>query len=141
LKTLIRPLGFLSLLALVVVSGGCGGSRTSAKGTITYDGKPLEDGSISFDPADGQGPTFGGRIEAGKYEIEVPSGAIGKKIVRIRGNRKTGKQIEAGPPTPKGTMMDEVIFLPTVYNEKSTLTADITSGHSTPIDFDLKPAR
>lgn len=61
---------------------GCGHS-TSLSGKITYDDRPVQKGSIAFQPADGQGPTAGSPIMDGKYCIKniLP----GKKVVHIVG--------------------------------------------------------
>jgi len=62
----------------------------------------------------------------------------GKKIVRITATRSTGKKIEAGPPEPAGTMVDEIVsFIPEIYNQKSTLTVEIAAGEATH-NFELK---
>ena len=123
-----------------LVSAGCGGgggAPVSAKGVVTFDGKPVDEGSISFEPADGQGPTLGGTIEGGRYECSGPSGA-GAKRVRIRGVLKTGRKIEVGPPSPKGVMVDEIKGpIPPAYNDKSTLTADLAAGKANECNFAL----
>jgi len=126
----------LALACLVVA--GCGkGGTLSVKGNVSVAGQPLEEGTISFEPADGIGPSLGGRIEAGHYEV-TGRAAPGKKIVRIRGVQKTGRKIEAGMPAPKGTMVDEIKQLPDIYNDKSTLDIDLAPGKPIEHDFNLK---
>src|SRR6266403_2283501 len=87
------------LLVVLVVFSGCGDGKVVVRGAVKVDGEPIEEGSISLEPADGQGPTTGGIIKGGKYEL-IGNAAVapGHKIVRIVGLRKTGKMIEAGPP-------------------------------------------
>ena len=126
-----------SLLGMCV---GCGGSNlATVRGTVTFDGEPVERGSIAFEPADGVGPVAGGTIEGGKYLLAGEAGVTpGKKIVRITATRSTGKKIEAGPPEPAGTMVDEIVsFIPEIYNQKSTLTVEIAAGEATH-NFELK---
>ncbi len=55
-------------------------------------------------------------IEGGKYVLAGETGVTpGKKIVRITATRSTGKKIEAGPPEPEGTMVDEIVsFIPEI---------------------------
>ena len=49
--------------------------RVAVSGTITYEGKPLESGIISFTPAEGtDGFAAGGGIKAGKYRISREEG-------------------------------------------------------------------
>jgi hypothetical protein len=59
---------------------GCGGA-TTVTGTVTYDGAPVENGVVTFAPADGVGPAVGGRITDGKYRVDdvLP----GPKLVKI----------------------------------------------------------
>ena len=47
----------------VLVLGGCGGDGlVEVCGNVTFDGKPVEQGTISFLPVDGEGPTAGALI-------------------------------------------------------------------------------
>ena len=77
----------LVLVALVAFSG-CSDGKVVVRGMVTVDGQPIEEGSISLEPADGQGPTTGGLIKEGKYEL-IGNAAVtpGDKIVRIVGLR------------------------------------------------------
>jgi hypothetical protein len=120
---------------------GCGGGGVSVKGEVTFDGKPVDEGSISFESADGKGPSMGGRIEAGRYEVSAQGGA-GRKVVRIRGVLKTGRKVEAGPPVPKGVLIDEIKGpIPAAYNEQSTMTVDLAAGKVNEHDFPLKSVK
>jgi hypothetical protein len=122
---------------------GCGDGKVRVRGTVSFDGKPVESGVISFDPADGQGPNTGAAITGGRFEMSGAAVATpGKKIVRIRASRPTGRKIESGPPAPPGTLVDELeAFIPAHYNEKSTLTAEILPGKVNEVAFNLLPAK
>lgn len=124
----------LSLLA------GCGSGGIKIEGTVQFRGQPIDNGSISFEPAGGNGSEFGATITNGKYEVTCPAETPpGTLTVRIRAAIKTGKQVAAGSPTPPGTLVDEVISLPAIYNNQSTLTATLEAGKvNQVIDFDLK---
>lgn len=127
-------------VCLLLVCAGCGGGRVAVEGSVTFDGKPVESGTISFEPADGQGATAGGPIEGGRYALSGDSAvAPGKKIVRIRAVRKTGRKIESGPPSPPGTMVEETeSYIPAQYNTQSTLGCEVTAGGANRHNFDLK---
>lgn len=131
-----RPLWLTgSIMISLLLAAGCGRS-VNIEGEVTFDGQPVESGSISFEPADGQGPTAGGAIEGGRYAVSGQSG--GKKVVRIRATRKTGRQIETGPPAPPGHMVDEVeSYIPAKYNSQSTLTCEVAAGGASRHDFAL----
>jgi|688.fasta_scaffold186030_2 hypothetical protein len=129
-------IAFLCLLISSLIAG-CG-SPLTVSGKVTHGGKPIEDGSISFESPDGSTPSFGGTITAGTYKIDnVPEATAGKKVVRVVASIKTGKQIPAGSPAPKGTMVDEVKRLPARFNQKSELTADLRPGTPNVVNFAL----
>jgi hypothetical protein len=75
--------GASSVLAVVLTRLAGAGCSTKASmppsflvsGTVTVDGSPLVEGVITFDPLDGQGGVYGGRIQDGKYAVEVAARA------------------------------------------------------------------
>ena len=103
-------LWFLPGLMVVASIAGCGNGLVRVEGNVTYDGKPMELGTISFDPVDGQSPVVGGKIEGGAYRVE--NCTPGKKTVRIVGTRKTGRRVKAGSPFPPDLEVDEFVPLP-----------------------------
>ena len=131
----VAPLG----VALLAVAG-CGDNTAEVRGTITVDGTPIVEGMISFEPVDGQGTTTGAAIKDGKYELVGKAAATpGPKIVRIVGLRKTGKMVEAGPPAPKGSMIEQLEkCVPKHYNDESKLRVEITPGKVNTHDFALE---
>jgi hypothetical protein len=125
--------------AVVVLGTGCGDGRVRVHGSVAFEGKPLEEGIVTFEPADGVGPTTGGPIKDGKYDLTGEARAtVGEKIVRIIGSRKSGRKIPAG--SPPGAMVDEYVQpIPKQYNDQTTLRVQITPGKENVHDFDLKP--
>ena len=108
-------------------------------GNITLDGKPVEEGAITFVPIEGtQSPSAGSDILDGGYDVPREKGPkVGVYRVEIRAQRKTGKKIAAGSPAPPGTMVDETVeAIPPAYNRESKLRAELKAG-SNPLDFDL----
>jgi len=128
----------LCLLALTVsgLTLGCaGGAATSTvTGNVTFEGKPLPDGDIVFfDPENKLAPDAG-KIKDGVYSVAVKPG---KKRVEIRASK-----MQKLPPDKKGAMGETELpmdYLPEKYNQKSELTADITSGGVNTFDFTLNP--
>jgi len=68
------------LAALVPLLLGCGG-KASVGGKITYDGKEVDKGFITFYPADDRGTAVGSEVRDGHYS--VPEIEPGKKRVLI----------------------------------------------------------
>ena len=124
--------GILPLAVAMAVCVGCGARGISVEGNITWNGKPAESGTIDFAPIDGQGRSAGGAIENGKYRLSSDSAvAPGKKSVNIFVVRKTGKKIESGPPSPPGTMVDEI------ETANATETCEIGTDGPTRLDFNV----
>lgn len=118
---------------------GCGTGLVTVEGKVTWQDQPVEEGTIVFDPADGQGPSAGGKIQNGQYQLAGNSAVPpGEKIVRISATRKTGRKIESGPPSPPGTWTEEVeSYIPPEYNSKSKLRCTIPSARTHRQDFAL----
>jgi hypothetical protein len=129
-----------TFVAFVLLLVGCGDQRVTVKGKVTLDGNPVDSGSISFQPKDGNGPGTGGTIENGEYLLQGPSAAVpGPKVVTIIAVMKTGKRIPAGPPHPAGAMMDEVVTFPLPGTRNPpTFDADVAPGKANEFNFDLK---
>lgn len=129
--------------ALAAVSlalcAGCGDDLVTVEGEVTFAGQPVQEGTISFEPADGQGTSTGGKIEGGRYCLSGDAAVQpGKKLVRIIGVRKTGRMIPAGTPAPAGTMVEEMErYIPTNYNTTSKLTCEVTPGETNLHNFNL----
>ena len=75
----------LGLGLVLLASLGCGDPGTSVHGSVSYDGQPIAQGSVSF-RAVGGGTTFGGMIEEGRFAID--GAAAGEYTVQVRAVRK-----------------------------------------------------
>lgn len=127
-----------AVLFLPLVFTGCGASADGqelvhVKGSVTFDGVPVEDGRILFRMADGDQKSFSAEIKAGSYEIEA---APGKSVVEITASRPTGEFDTSNPddpPQPIGEM-----YIPEIYNAQTTLAAEVDPDGDNLIPFDLK---
>ncbi|MDB5338385.1 MAG: hypothetical protein JWN70_4004 [Planctomycetaceae bacterium] len=135
-------------LILVLGLAGCwGGSngRASVWGTVSFDAKPVEDGVIAFVPSGNtKGPSTGGRIQQGKYEISGDKGPLpGSHRVEITATRVTGttevKGLGTGPsgPSAAGSVKNIESYIPAQFNTQSTLEFVVRPG-SNQQNFDLK---
>lgn len=133
--------GFLVMcLCFCFLLPGCGAGnapeRASIQGQVTFDGEPVEEGSIQFVPEQGVvGKPVATQISQGKYELSGDKGpAVGKNKVVIQATRKTGKQVK----DIMGEMVEErESYIPPKYNEQSELFIEIKSGSNTE-DFSLE---
>jgi hypothetical protein len=136
----------LKLLLLTVVAG-CQNSTCTVSGNVSYNGKPIERGAITFTPSDGSGPSFGGMIEKGRYEIN--KAYPGKRTVRITGVDESGTLADVGSPESREAMLaqaKEAGFTGTLrpadfvpVNATGNMQDVVIEQRAQTIDFELKP--
>ena len=136
------------LAGLFVAISGCGQgdglSRCVVSGSVSFDGKPVPNGTIRFVPANG--PQAATTITDGKYEIAKKGGVpIGQSKVFISAYSQTGGNQDGDLVSQGGGRASngaDQQYIPKRYNIDSTLTADI-SGAENPltVDFELTGPR
>lgn len=135
--------GISGLMLVVVLTGtaGCGGGGPgdypdmgTVYGTVTMDGKPLANATISFTPEGHSRMSTGATNEDGEYElsysIDVKGAKTGTHSVKISTRKFAGPNDEGdwSPGTPES--------VPNKYNSQTTL-AEKVEGGSNSIDFEL----
>src|SRR5262245_41835056 len=91
-----------AVAALACLLAGCGAgdglSRYPVKGTVTYQGQPVKDGAIFFEPTASVGklaPTVYLRVSNGKYEVLQNEGPVaGKYQVVVGGRDESSKTVD-----------------------------------------------
>jgi hypothetical protein len=132
-------IGHAILAVAVSIAAGCGkdNGRLPLSGKVSWQGRPLENGSIVFVPAAGhRGPKIGAEIVDGSYEIETERGAT-PGVYRVEVWPDTGEHPHS--PTdarPGTTTRNPVATIPAEYNSKSRLTAAV-SAEQTTFNFEL----
>ncbi len=88
-----RLLWFAVLIGVTACRNESGTRRVEVRGTVAYQGAPVERGLITFRPAKGaKGPAAGGGIVAGKFLIPAEQGPVAGpvevevKIVSVEGD-------------------------------------------------------
>jgi hypothetical protein len=131
-----RFIAFVVVVVLASLSSGCGESdplgRRALSGLVTFQGQPLEQGTISFQPTE-QGTTSSGAvILQGKYSIPREQGLpVGKYRVVINA-LKPG----TGTTLPDGAMPGEEIgpppeeLIPAEWNVNSQNIIEISESGS-----------
>jgi hypothetical protein len=141
---LVLPLAMFCLLA------GCGPSRPGTvpvSGRVTWQGKPIVEGRITFYPATGR-PATAAIGSDGVYHLRTFQGndgaVLGKYCVTIEAKRVSGLKL---PKSVEQEMREGFAsdvqepkvewLVPEKYSQQSTspLTAEVTAA--TTIDFDL----
>ncbi len=129
-QVVLNPLSTVLCLMLCAAVGGCGGAKYSGDkrfpltGEVTFDGQPVDVGSIAFIPQSGKSKPAGGVITDGKFDIPEESGATaGTYRVEIRWLKQTGKKLR---DAESGEMYDERReALPEKFHGKSELTVEV----------------
>lgn len=122
-------LGLLLPTCLLLASCGSGPRPMHVWGEASFDGKPIEQGEIIFFPADDtRGPSTGGPIEKGRYDIPTTAGPIagGNYRVEITGLQK-GKKYTPSVSGDGPVVEPMVNYLPDIYNRKTTLKVKISA--------------
>jgi hypothetical protein len=144
-KDMIKKLVICGGLVLI----GCGGPgdelpRQPVSGTVTLDGKPLERGTIAFQPASGLPTAAAVPIIGGSYSIARDHGLVpGPYKVSISSSPETASPIDPAtgtPPPPGQPTPPPKELLPERYNASTTLTADVKEQGSNTFDFPLTSA-
>jgi hypothetical protein len=127
-------LSYLLATAVLVATTGCGGPvRRAVAGSVTIDGRPLDEAVILFVPLDGDGRKTGGRIEAGRYELARDVGLLpGRYRVEVADDPPIdpGMRPDRQQPRPRRK-------LPVAYSTASPLAVEVTADGPAEFDFEL----
>lgn len=111
--------------------------RVAVSGKVTLDGEPVASGYVTFTPL-GNGPSAGGEIRDGSYDIDTASGpSAGKYKVEIRSSAPTGRKVPNYDGAPGETVDETYEQIPPNYNSRSELSVEIKAGESNSHDFAL----
>ena len=127
----------LVLVGATLLLSGCEPSipkTYEVKGKVTFDGKPLNEGTITFELNDGRAPATL-QIKNGSYEGQSRAG---NSIVRITADKMmpATNSMSAEPTTEK--KMVPVNYLPERYNHASELRAVVKPEGPNEFSFDLR---
>ena len=116
---------------VVAAGAGCGDGRATVSGRVTFNGEPVERGSITLVPVDGTGQTAGGDIRNGEYAVK--SVVPGERQVQITAVYVSGKERLDG-----GLEVDLVSdLLPPTWGPESTERLTVTAPRTTK-DFEIE---
>ena len=113
-----------------------GKPRIPLTGKVTYDGKPIDGGTISFIPSDESNRVSGGPLIQGAYSVPEEKGAnVGAYRVEVRWPQPTGKKYK--DPDTLETYNEQKESMPARFNTQSELKAEVSATQNK-FDFDLK---
>ena len=135
--SVIRLFAAVAILT-VPLAVGCGGTRSDqipVTGKVSFDGQPVEQGTITFMPVSGVGQTTGAEIVAGSYSTTV---SPGEQAVQITANKTVVKENPTEEEVQRGLTESTEQYLPAKFNRQSELRVTV-SADATTHNFDLQP--
>jgi len=148
-----RPLGFILFLILATVVG-CGGQNdqptyANVKGKVTYNGKPIEKGQITFTVA-GQPPTsmnivdgaFNGQAMVGSNKVSVSAKKKSDSAPKLSEQAKTQikgyqkyKREDQGTSEYDASMVE---YIPPEWGAQSKEVRVVESKSTNDFEFNIK---
>ena len=144
----ICSLAVLTVFCFASLGCGSGGDFGYVEGTVTLDGKPLENALIGFYPEGGRG-SIGSTDSEGHYSLQYTANQKGASV----GNHKVtistaveeasaNSYAEYDEPAPSEVREDiaarkEMLDRSYQDRRRTPLTATVKPGNNPPIDFDL----
>jgi hypothetical protein len=126
------------ITVLFLIGCGTSPSQVAVQGTVTYDGDPVQNGQVAFEPR-GEGKMQFGIVSNGNYSIPTEFGLVpGEYLVRITASRPTGKMAEADAFVRAADSLEiNEQFIPAKYNTNSDLVVTIEPVAEATHDFSL----
>ena len=138
-----KPTALLLAILAVAPLIGCGPTsgleKVVVRGKVSYDGQPVANGQIYFNPIMGtKGPVSGAPIKDGQYVVEAKGGVpVGTHQVKIEAYRSRGGGADGDLLSGRAAGAPEE-YLPDKYNQKTTLQVTIDGSKSNATqDFEL----
>ena len=125
--------GLALLLTLFVGCGPESGTRRPISGSVTFQGKPVKMGSISF--LSTAGPQGGGLLQEGKFQIPAEMG-LEPGTYKVSVSWAEGVEQLSPTQSANGEGPSAREMIPAKYNAETELSVEVTSDG--PNKFDLK---
>jgi len=114
---------------------GCGKPQTLVHGTVSWKGKPVEEGTIEFCPTrDKTLPITVAEVKNGQYSIKAPRGEM---LVRVAKHEHTRDDVLVGPTGEKTVIPVITNVIPPKFNDRSEIKI-ILEGKEKQYDFSEK---
>jgi hypothetical protein len=133
-------LGPLAVVSLAGCSGGDQIDRYPIEGKVTFQGQPLEHGTVQFQPQDNEnGIQSGAQIKQGEFKIPEAQG-LPPGSYRVMLFSADSAQEAAPTDAPPGDSNVPVAKekIPPAYNSKSTLVVDVKEDVDNKFEFTIQ---
>jgi len=121
--------------ALALGCGGDGLTRYPVKGTVTFQGKPVEFGAIFFEPTASVGevaPTVYLPVRDGKYDAGQEGPVKGKYRVVVGGEDRSSKKVDSDGVTHTKQLFADYKFEVEIPPPDNTLNVEVPASQVIP---------
>jgi hypothetical protein len=126
---------FCWLIIACLVSAGCGRGdslkRYRVKGTVTFEGKPVEFGAIFFEPTESVGklaPTVYLPVRNGKYDANGEGPVAGTYRVIVGGQDQSKRHVDSDGVTHIQQLFQDYKFDVEIPPPNNTLDVDVPTS-------------
>jgi hypothetical protein len=127
--------GLVAALFLALAAGCGGGSGATVTGTVTFNGQPVESGTISFFPEDGKSAPAGGEVHNGSFSVKNVSPGKNRVAVSSHGGKGPENMDDAIKAAKQGPAKD--VIMP--KDDGNNQVVDVTSG-GPPLELKIRTA-
>jgi hypothetical protein len=133
------PVACAATCLVVLLVSGCGHrdplGRLAIAGAVTFQGKPLDQGTIEFTPEGGKGVSGGAMIKEGNFNLPRSQGLPpGTYLVRISSSESSASPAPAFPGEHKEEAKERI---PADYNTHSKQTIKVEAGGRNEFNFTI----
>lgn len=136
----LRGMRGVCLLVAITLLAGCrrGPEMVPVTGKVLYNGKPLEFGSVMFQPPSGQ-PAQGKIQSDGTFTLSTYKEGDGAVVGRHKVRITCYETEKPGIPKPAGEQPLGKLLIPEKYTflDQSGLSAEVTADRKEPFVFEL----
>jgi hypothetical protein len=129
--------GLCSLVVVGLALAGCGRgdgpARHRVKGTVTFEGKPVEFGAIFFEPTESVGkiaPTVYLPVRDGKYDTNDQGPAAGRYRVVVGGMNKSRERVDSDGITHTPQLFQDYKFEVDIPPPNNTLDVVVPASQA-----------
>ena len=131
----LKRFAFLTATVLSATVAGCTPPGTNLSGTVTLDGRPVEEVTLQFYPAEGNGQTSHAFTDkTGKFLARVSPVPL---VVTISKSTPSGEKAQAFPGEPLADVMAESLAPRYSDRKKTELRVAPVEGKTVVADFAL----
>jgi len=125
----------------LLLSVGCGPTNNTGRygitGVVTFQGKPLDRGTIEFAAEPGGNAAGGAMIQDGRYSVPESHG-LRPGVYRVRLYSSAASSAGPAPQFPGESGPPAKERIPPQYNSKSTLTAKVTEDGPNEFNIEIR---